>query len=453
MRKTITDRVLAARAFPARGRDARGLAHCAALGWMLSAAVLILAPDASAHRLAAHTAQRAVHTLAAESAGPTWALVVDLLVLVAAALSILAVRVRASSAGSPATGPAELAHARAIVTAHGEDSLAPFILRPDKAMAFAGGAVAAYRRIGRVAVVSGDPVGPAESLPAALARLRAQEHGARIAVYGASERHLDAYRALGMRAICVGEEAVVDPARFTLEGRSVRKLRQSVQRVAKRGWVIDACDGRDIPPAVEREIESVEAAWRAGQGRILGFAMGLGEYEHGIAPGDLYLLARSPEGQLHAVMRFIAHRGRLSLDTMRRIGETPNGLNEAIVCRALQVAAERGISEVSLNYAGLAHLVRAEPPGGRVTRALLRWGISRLATRFQMERLVRFNEKFSPQWCRRYLVVPSRRALPGAVLRVLQAEGYLPELRWRRPRARSTVVAPPAGRQRATALR
>ena len=99
-------------------------------------------------------------TIAAQSAAPTWALVVDLLVVAAAAVSILAVRLRFAPARARLTGPAALARARAIVAAHGEDSLAPFILRPDKTMAFGGGAVAAYRRIGRVAVVSGDPVGP-----------------------------------------------------------------------------------------------------------------------------------------------------------------------------------------------------------------------------------------------------------------------------------------------------
>ena len=49
-----------------------------------------------------------------------------------------------------------------------------------------------------------------------------------------------------------------------------------------------------------------------------------------------------------------------------------------------------------------------------------------LHRRFQMDRLVRFNEKFSPQWRPRYLVYESRAALPLAIARVLQAEGYLP---------------------------
>ncbi len=153
--------------------------------------------------------------------------------------------------------------------------------------------------------------------------------------------------------------------------------------------------------------------------------MGMGCFEGIVRPGDLYLLARAPDGRLSATMRFIAHRGKLSLDTMRRVGETPNGLNEALVCRALEVARARGIEEVSLNYAGLAHLVRGPAPGGLLKRHASRVLMAVLSRHFQMERLVRFNEKFSPDWRARYLVYESRSALPRAIVRTLQAEGYI----------------------------
>ena len=89
--------------------------------------------------------------------------------------------------------------------------------------------------------------GPDGSVREVLTRLldRAHRAGLRVAIYGGSERHLETYRSLGLRARCVGEEAVVDPMDFTLEGRSVRKLRQSVHRVERRGWQIEVCEGRD----------------------------------------------------------------------------------------------------------------------------------------------------------------------------------------------------------------
>jgi lysyl-tRNA synthetase class 2 len=324
-----------------------------------------------------------------------------------------------------------LSRARAVVEAHGDDSLSPFILRPDKSFAFGGGGVIAYRVIGRTAVVSADPVGPTGSVVALVRPLmrRARDAGGHVVLYGASARHLATYTELGLRAICVGEEAVVDPKTFTLEGRPVRKLRQSVNRVARRGWQIEAHRGREIDASLESEIDALEAEWRSQRSQILGFAMAMGEFDLGVRPADLYVLARSPEGRLSAVMRFLSCGGNLSLDTMRRVGETPNGLNESLVCRALLFAREHGVGEVSLNYAGLGHLVRSGPSGSPPSRALQRMALDVLGRRFQMDRLVLFNSKFSPEWRPRYLVYESRRALPGAVLRVLQAEGYLRDRR------------------------
>ncbi len=231
---------------------------------------------------------------------------------------------------------------------------------------------------------------------------------------------------MGLRFIRLGEEAFVDPSKFTLDGRRVRKLRQSVNRLARRGWQVEARDGRDVDDALEREIDAFEERWRMGQEHIHGFAMGMGAFDADRWPGDLYLLARSPEGELGAVMRFIEHCGRLSLDTMHRVGETPNGLNEALICRALEVARERGIPEVSLNYAGLGHLVRSGNAGRGAVRVLARVVSAFVGARFQMAGLVQFDDKFDPDWRPRYLVYQSTAALPLVALRVLQAEGYLP---------------------------
>jgi lysyl-tRNA synthetase, class II len=433
-----------------RGRSRR-LTVCAlaaVASWVLSCLAMVFAPLAAARSVPGsrpvlslgHVSAGAVGHVAA--VGP-WSVLVYALVGCAVVLSALAVRyVVRPAALAPIDSELGLRAARSIVEEHGEDSLSPFILRPDKEFAFAAGGVTAYRLFGRTAVVSGDPVAPRDSMPEVLGLFLTSAHsrGWRVALYGGSSRHLASYRSMGLRALCVGEEAVVDPARFTLEGRAVRKLRQSVHRVARRGWEITACEGREIGADLEREIEALAQVWRAGKRRLLGFAMAMGEFESGVRPRDLYLLARSPEGDLRAVMCFISHCGKLSLDTMRRVGETPNGLNEALVSRALEVARERGVSEVSLNYAGLGHLVRNGPTGGPLASALKRATLRILGRRFQMERLVRFNEKFSPEWRPRYLVYESRLGLPRTVIRVLQAEGYLPQ----RSRRRSASSGQPA---------
>jgi lysyl-tRNA synthetase class 2 len=421
---------------PSRWRAVPNVVRAALAAWALTLLALLLAPRALAKASnVARPAQRAIAHLARSTEAHThlvapWSTLVDLLIACAVVTSLLAVRALLRPAAAVVRDrEQQLQAARAIVEEHGEDSLSPFILRADKSFQFAAGGVLAYRVFGSTAVVSGDPIGPRASAPEVLAQFLRSAHarGWHVALYGSSARHVDRYRRMGLRAVCVGEEAVVDPARFTLEGRPVRKLRQSVNRIERRGWEITACEGRQIDRALEAEIDALEAAWRTGRPRLLGFAMAMGEFECGVQPHDLYLLGRSPDGVLQASMRFISHRGKLSLDTMRRVGETPNGLNEALVCRALEIARERGVPEVSLNYAGLAHLVRNGPSGNAAMRAAKRLLLWVLGRHFQMQRLVRFNEKFAPEWRPRYLVYESRAALPRSVFRVLQAEGYLPQ--------------------------
>jgi lysyl-tRNA synthetase class 2 len=427
----------ARRSFPlgCRNRPRVAVVAAAVGAWGLAWCAVRLAPlvrgrgHGLVHALH-HSVTHALRLATAPHLAGDWASTIDLLIACAAVTSVLAIRslLRPAAAENHHVGH-EYRAARAILDAYGHDSLSPFILRPDKALMFEAGGVISYRVIRGTAIVSSDPVAPPGAAPRVLSAFLAlaRTRGWQVALWGASERHLEAYRQLGLDAVCVGEEAFVDPQRFTLQGRPVRKLRQSVHRVERRGWEVFVCEGRSVNAALESEIDALDDTWRRAQRRLYGFAMGMGGYEAELRPDDLYVLARSPNGELGAVMRFISHCEKLSLDTMRRVGSTPNGLNEALVCRALAVARERGVTQVSLNYAGLAHLVRGRPAAGRAQR----WGaqvlLALLGHRFQMERLVRFNDKFSPEWRPRYLVYESRGALPRTVLRVLQAEGYLPE--------------------------
>jgi lysyl-tRNA synthetase class 2 len=375
--------LLLALAWPAFPSGCRNRPRATAVGaaiaaWVLTYVVLIAAPSSQGSgtfdQVRLHVITRNFHVSTPGLhlvAG--WSLAIELLIACAVAISVVALR----SLLRPMTGVNSHTErgyrsARAILERHGEDSLSPFMLRPDKALQFAAGGVLAYRVIGETAVVSGDPVAPDGCAPDVLGSMLAlaRARGWRVALWGASAEHLSGYAALGMHAVCLGEEAVVDPSRFTLEGRPVRKLRQSVHRVERRGWDVSVFEGRGLSIDLEAEINTLEAAWRAQRRRMLGFAMGMGSFYPDVAPDDLYVLGRAPDGELRAVMRFAAHCGKLSLDTMRRVGETPNGLNEALVCQALAAARERGVREVSLNYAGLAHLVRRAPDGHPIQAAM-----------------------------------------------------------------------------------
>jgi lysyl-tRNA synthetase class 2 len=361
-----------------------------------------------------------------------------LLVGVAATLYLVHELLRPGPAADGHT-PEEHERAARIVARHGTDSLAPFALREDKAYFFAHDGLVAYRTLRETAVVSGDPIGPRGSAPQILADFEdfAHKHGWDVVVTAASAEHLAGYtHSAGMRALHIGNEAIVDPQAFTLEGRPIRKVRQSVHRIERHGWAIEVVPDQALDATTRQELDAVEHAWRVGRSRIQGFAMTLGRL-WGVSGdvGGMYVLARDADGELRAFLRFLEYRRGLSLDVMRRLGDEPNGLNEAMVVAALKFARERGDREVSLNFAGFAHLMAAEAALNRRQRLLGR--LLHLAHgRFQLERLVRFNDKFFPAWQPRHLVYGRRTHLPLAALRVLQAEAYLRPPRSRPLRAR-----------------
>jgi lysyl-tRNA synthetase class 2 len=340
-------------------------------------------------------------------------------------------------------------HAAEIVAAHGSDSIAPFVLRADKAFFFAHHGVLAYRTLGGTAVVSGDPVGPPGTAPAILgAFLRfAEARGWDVVVTGAGETHLPAYRAFGLRALRIGSEAVADPAAFALDA-APKSLRKAVRRVERRGFAVRVVTASALTSREVEEILEVELAWRAGQPRTIGFAMAmdrlLGAPEDA---RDTYVLGRAPDGRLRAFLRFVRYRHGLSLDAMRRLGDDPNGLTETLVAAVLDHARAAGVREISLNFAGFSHLMAADALLSRGQR-VARWGLARLHGRFQLERLARFNAKFAPAWRPRYLLYTGRTRLPLAALRVLQAEAYLKGPRHRpcRDAWRPRLEPPPRSR-------
>jgi lysyl-tRNA synthetase class 2 len=333
--------------------------------------------------------------------------------------------------------------ARALVDAHGSDSLSFFALRRDKSYLFSPshGAFLAYRVVAGTALVSGDPIGDESELDALLAELRrvARGHGWRLAVVGASERHLDRYRALGLRPIPMGEEAVLRPGAFSLEGRAIRKVRQSVSRLEKAGYRLRVLRAEDADAALRAQLDEVSAQWRGHQPER-GFSMAIDDL---YVEGTVLAAAVAHDGRVGGFLHLVpTPAGRAwSLSTMRRRPDVPNGLTEFLIVETLAWARAHDAAELSLNFCALTDLLapgRATTPPRRLLRSVLL-----LADNvFQLERLYAFNRKFFPEWRPRYICVERLSDLPAVGLAYLRVESLLtPPGPWTRQRRGGTRTA------------
>jgi lysyl-tRNA synthetase class 2 len=326
--------------------------------------------------------------------------------------------------------------ARALVDAYGSDSLSFFALRRDKSYLFSPSrrAFLAYRVVAGTALVSGDPVGEEAEIDGLLAELRrvVRAHGWRLAVVGASDEHLDRYRALGLKPVSMGEEAVLSPRDFSLEGRAIRKVRQSVSRLGKAGYTFRVVPADEVAPALEADLEDVSASWRRGEPER-GFSMAIDDLH---IPGTVLALAEDADGRVGGFLHLAPSPagGGWSLSAMRRRPDAPNGLTEFLVVETLAWARETGASELSLNFCALTDFLSPDRVKTPVERAVRR-GILLADNMFQLERLYSFNRKFFPEWRRRYICVERLTDLPAVGLAYLHAESLLvPPRPWTRRR-------------------
>jgi lysyl-tRNA synthetase class 2 len=314
-----------------------------------------------------------------------------------------------------------------LVRAHGSDTLAFFKLRRDLHYLFSSDARAflGYRVEGRILLVAGDPVGPQDALPALVRETYAfaEVRGLEPAVLGASSSLLPLWRAAGLRALYIGDEAILETARFSLEGRAIRKVRQSVTRVEKAGYTACVAELATLDSETLASLEHVSRLWRAGEAER-GFSMAMDSVDGEHRDESIVVIARDGTGAVRGFLHFVPSFGRpaVSLSFMRRERNTPNGLTEFLVVKAVELLRERGIEEISLNFAAFGRLL--ERPSGRIERHLGR--LVSLGNRyFQTESLYRFNAKFSPRWEPRYLVYVRILGLPRVGLAAMSAEGQL----------------------------
>jgi lysyl-tRNA synthetase, class II len=342
--------------------------------------------------------------------------------------------------------------ARALVDAYGSDSLSFFALRRDKSYFFSPTrrAFLAYRVIAGAALISGDPVGDEEEFASLFAEFKrvARANGWRIAVLGASDAHLERYRALGLRPILLGEEAVMRPAGFSLEGRPIRKVRQSVSRLTKAGYRFRVVAAEEADDELRAALEEVSNQWRGKQPER-GFTMAIdGLY----VPGTVFALAEDTDGELGGFLHLAPTPagGGWSLSTMRRRPGTPNGLTEFLIVETLAWAKAENASEVSLNFCAFTDLLSSER-AVTLPRRLLRRFLLAADSVFQLERLYAFNRKFFPEWRPRYLCVERLSDLPLVGLAYLHVEQLLVPPPLARNAARFARGKVPASRERAAA--
>jgi lysyl-tRNA synthetase class 2 len=343
------------------------------------------------------------------------------------------------------------ARIRALLARYGgQDSLGYFATRRDKAVVFApgGGAAVTYRVEAGVCLASSDPLGEVGAwAPAIDAWLDLARRYAWIpAVMGASEEGAKAYARAGLNALQLGDEAVLDPAKFDLNGRDMRVTRQAVSRVQRTGMTTRIRRHRTLSSEEMAVVVELADAWRDTETER-GFSMALGRLGDP-ADGDCLLVeAVDTEGRTVGLLSFVPWgTDGISLDVMRRDRTAPNGIMEFMVSELVAQAPGLGIKRISLNFAVFRAVFEegARIGAGPVLRMWRRMLLF-FSKWWQLEALYRSNVKYRPDWYPRFLCFGEARLLAHIGIASGIAEGFvaLPTLSRRPKGVRPPVSATP----------
>lgn len=314
----------------------------------------------------------------------------------------------------------ELVLASEIVRRHGRSSLDFFKYRPDKSIHFSPTrrSFLAYRVGGKHAIVLGDPVGPADEIEGIVRGFQSicEENDWSLAFHQATSDFLPLYARVGMHKLKIGDDAIVDLANFTLEGRAHREFRNTLTRMEKAG-----VRTRAIPPPVGdpdlARLKEVSDEWLRLPGRReRQFSLGFFDPEY--LRGTPIFVAEEADGRLLGFANLIPSfaPGEATIDLMRRRTEAPNGLMDFLFVKLLLQLKDQGFTRFNLGMAPMSGFAEREE-ATREERAIHAF-FQRLNFLFSYSGLRAYKAKFASSWEPRYLVYRNVFDLPRVAIAI-----------------------------------
>jgi phosphatidylglycerol lysyltransferase len=281
----------------------------------------------------------------------------------------------------------------------------------------------AYRTVGGVALALGDPAGAPEALEETTrGYLRfCTDNGWAVAFHQAQPNFLPLYRHLGLRAIKIGEEAVVNLDRFATDTlKHSKHMRHTRNKFEKEGHRFD----RRLAPhdaALLDELEQVSKEWLQVPGRHER-SFSLGFFDRSYLNECTLDLLYDPLGHIVAFSNEVpSYRpGEATIDLMRHRLNAPNGSMDYLFTALMLRLHEEGYRTFNLGmapYAGVGNDPQ-DPLEERAAHQLVEH-----LTRFVDYKGMRdYKGKFEPDWEDRFFIYQgSPLGLVRAAVALVQA--------------------------------
>jgi lysylphosphatidylglycerol synthetase-like protein (DUF2156 family) len=315
--------------------------------------------------------------------------------------------------------------AQLLLENYGKDSLSYFALHERKLFFFSstGLSFLSYIVEGEIALVTGDPIGPADDIPRLLKEFSyfVKGSGLRSCFIAVNYDTLQNLSEIGHKHLHLGKEAIITLSSFD-KNLLKKKVRRAERHILNQGIVCRIFNRRDIPQRYLSQLYIITEEWLNDKGgKEKRFTMTLGRIPMSADPDCEIVLALQNEkviGYLTFVPVYASKS--LSLDASRKYRNVPNGLTEFLLIQSLEHFKKNGIRTVSLNFATF-HFSREDMQKSSYTFLLIHF-YRILSLIYKTNSLYMFNDKFLPEWKERYIVFEKKRYLPNYLFAIAKTE-------------------------------
>lgn len=324
--------------------------------------------------------------------------------------------------------PAAIQRAHKLLRQHGQSILTQLNTLPDRLYYLKKelNGVVPYITKGRYALALDDPVAEGREIKPLIENfvLELRQKGYEIVFYQTSAKLLAYFRRLKFKTLCIGHEAVVDLANFSLAGsehKSIRNAASKLQRLGYRTQLIN-------PPlmwSTVTELQSVSSEWLSNM-RVREKQFSLGWFDAEVIRHQPVMTVVDETGSVMGFVNVLTQEssGHAGIDLMRYRNDCPNGTMELLISETILWAKNNHYRYFSLGLTPL-YITPSAQTGSEKALGLLYESLNGL---YGFKGLKQFKEKFTPDWVPRYLVYDSRSSLTAVthtLLRASAGDSYL----------------------------
>ncbi|QWT22892.1 rhomboid family intramembrane serine protease [Subtercola sp. PAMC28395] len=292
-----------------------------------------------------------------------------------------------------------------------------------------GESFVAYQRYAGVAVALGDPVGPAEKLPATISEFveECERVGLAPCLFSVSDATLAA-APQGWTHLQVAEDTIIDLPTLEMTGKKWQAIRSSLNRAEREKITFRMTSLAEEPWAVASQVRAISEEW-VGDKALPEMGFTLGGVDEALDPHVKTALALDETGTVQGFLSWLPVYGAddsirgWTLDLMRRRSDgTFKPVMEFLIASSCLAFQEEGALFVSLSGAPLA---RADGDAAATgIDALLESLGTILEPLYGFQSLHNFKTKFNPRYERMSLLYRDETDLPKIALALTRA--FLP---------------------------